>query len=305
MSLLKNICKNILIIGASGFLGSNLVSKIYGKNDYNIFCSSSNLSLVDNSKNWLYLDVTKPETIDNLPRNIDIIYYMAMSPHHRDFPDRANDIFDVNVQGLFTILEYARKTGVNKFILASSGSVYNESCDLITEETPLAIGDNCSFYAASKIAAEALISSYSQYFTISCLRCFYPYGKNLSDSMLISRMVYNIQNNLQIMLDGEDGFEFNPIYVDDAVDAFIAASNLNGFHIINIAGPERITLGGICRIISDLVVKKPYFINGGKSRSLVSSIEKMRNLLCSPKIMISEGIRFFVYSRAEKNEEKN
>ena len=282
-----------LIIGSSGFLGSHLIKKI-SESGQKYYCSSSNLSLVNKHQNMLYFDVTKPETINNLPQKIDIVYYTAMSPLYHNFPDNVKDVWDVNVNGLLLVLEYARNHGVQSFILASSGSIYSISSDMLTEESPLSIGEGCSFYASSKIAAEALINSYSKCFSICCLRLFFPYGKGLSDYMLFSRMVYNIQNELPIVLDGEDGFESNPVYIDDVVNAFIAASGLTGFHTINIAGLERISLGNICRIMGNLIGRKPNFVCGNKPWVIVSSIVKMTSLLCLPRVSINEGISLFI-----------
>jgi len=286
--------KKILVIGTSGFCASHLIKKI-SENCVEYYCSSSNLQLVNTRKNIFYFDATKPETIDNLPKKIDILYYMAMSPLYHNFPNNAKDVWDVNVNGLFLILEYARKHGVENFILASSGSVYSLESELITEQSPLIIDrGGCSFYASSKIAGEALINSYSNYFSICCLRLFFPYGIGLSEYMLFSRMVRNIKNYKPIILDGDDGFLCNPVYIDDVVNAFIAASGLKGFFTINIAGSETISLGKICRIIGNLIGIEPNFIHGSKSWMCVSSIEKMTSLLCLPRINIYEGLKLFV-----------
>jgi nucleoside-diphosphate-sugar epimerase len=242
----------------------------------------------------IYLDVTRPETFCNLPENVDVIYYMAMSPNYHNFPEYANEVWEVNVQGLFRTLEYARQAGVKHFVLASTGSVYAPSECLLDENSALAMGRGSSFYAASKIAAEALANSYADFYAISCLRFFFPYGKGLASSMLLSRMIHNIRNRIPIILDGEDGFEFNPIYIDDAVNACIVASSLDGFHTVNVAGSQKVTLGEVCRIIGKILNFEPNFVSGGGSKMVVANIEYMCNILGVPRINIQEGVKKFI-----------
>jgi nucleoside-diphosphate-sugar epimerase len=284
----------ILIIGANGFLGSHVASFLKNqKDDKDILVLCTTRSLGE-KKEWIYLDVTRPETFCNLPEHIDIIYYMAMSPNYHNFPEYANDIWEVNVQGLFRTLEYARQVGVKHFILASSGSVYAQSKRILSENSALAIGSGSDFYTTTKIAAETLLNSYVDFFSVSCLRFFYPYGKGLKTSMLLSRMVHNIRNRIPIVLDGKDGFKFNPIYIDDAVTACVAALLLEGFHTVNVAGPQETTLGEVCRIIGELLKCEPNFISGGKSKKVIADIEYMCNILSNPRITIREGMKNFI-----------
>jgi nucleoside-diphosphate-sugar epimerase len=286
----------VLIVGSSGFLGSHLATKL--SESHKVFCASRQSPSHDIRGRWIYCDVVKPETINNLPTHVDIIYYMAMSPRYYTFPAYVKDIWDVNVQGLLSLLEYARKSQALCFVLASSGSVYRAGAEPLSEDSSLAIGDGCNFYVSSKIAAEALLNAYSQYFSISCLRFFYPYGQGLSSVMLFNRMMESIMKDLPIILDGQDGFESNPIYIDDAINACVAAAKLEGFHTINIAGPEIVSLGRICRIISNLLGKStdPHFHYRGEYRTTVSRIDRMCELLVSPKIGILDGLREFVRS---------
>jgi nucleoside-diphosphate-sugar epimerase len=288
---------NLLIIGAGGFLGSHLAVFLKKQNENGlVYCTSRTFR---NERDLIYLDVNNPETFYNLPKHIDIIYYTVMSSNYHHFPEYASEIWNTNVQGLFRTLEYARNIGVKHFILASSGSVYAPSKYLLNENSALAIGGGSNFYAATKIAAEALVNSYTEFFSISCLRFFFPYGKGLAPYMLLSRMMHNIKNKLPIILDGNDGFEFNPIYIDDAVSACVAASSLEGLHTINVAGPEKITLGGICRIMGNILGYEPNFIKGGKFWRIVSQIDYMCNILDIPRINIQEGITQFIKKQTE------
>lgn len=83
---------------------------------------------------------TRPETLANLPAHADNIIYLAQSPHYRDFPAQAEHIWEVNVQGVLRMLEYARKAEAAYFLLASSGSVYAPSTVDFYEDSPLALG---------------------------------------------------------------------------------------------------------------------------------------------------------------------
>ena len=83
----------------------------------------------------------------------------------------------------------------------------------------------------------------------------------------------------------------NPVYVSDVVSAVLAALDLKGFHKINVAGPEVVSLKQICEMIGAKIGVKPIFEYDlqSKPRDLIGDIKNMMQLL-SPRYMLDEGL---------------
>jgi UDP-glucose 4-epimerase len=113
--------------------------------------------------------------------------------------------------------------------------------------------------------------------TFVIVRSFFIYGVGQRRDILISRLIYNIDNYKEIEINGEEGIKINPIYVTDAANAIANILNLEGEYIINIAGNEIICLKNLCLLIGELLSKKTIFriVNTYKN-DLVADIEFMK-----------------------------
>lgn len=284
-----------LVIGAGGFLGQHLCRML--RHDAALIPTSSDAALAAR-QGWLHLDVTAPDTLHALPPRVHSVVYLAQSPHYKNFPARAAHIWEVNVQGVLRLLEYAREAGARHFVLASSGSVYAPSVQDMREDAPLVQGVEGNFYIRSKIASELLLNAYSTFFSTACLRFFTLYGPGLGKNMLMTRMVHAVQEGLPIQLGGDDGLIFNPVYVEDAVRAVVSALSLKGNHTVNVAGPEVVTLGQVCRAIGEAVGREPNVVREGTGQRMVADISAMRALLCTSDVELRTGLGPLVRSCA-------
>ena len=77
--------------------------------------------------------------------------------------------------------------------------------------------------------------------------------------MFISRLIEAVRKGFPLKIQGKEGVRVNPIFVNDAVKAFSSAMELNGFHIINLAGPDVLHLRQIGEIIGKAVGRNPVF----------------------------------------------
>ena len=281
----------ILLTGGSGLLGKALISKLIDSH-YEVFCltksvqSSHSLGLdyipIDLSTNWHK---------DDLPSNISAIIHLAQSRHFREFPQHSDDVFRVNIESTFKLLNFARETGVQKFVYASSGGVYQPG-SLLNENAPLLpLQANLGFYAGSKMCSEILVQAYSNYFPITTLRPFFIYGKEQQRTMLIPRLFDSVKNNTPIVLNGENGITINPIHVSDASDALLCALSLEDSWTINIAGPELLSIRDICDCFGNYLGMEPkYSLTENSSSDLVGDISVMKELLMNPQRKLADHL---------------
>jgi len=126
---------NILITGAAGFTGKRL-SRRLAESGHMVYALARNLEKCRINSFLSHPNITVVEcnlrklNLKNLPSNIDVVYSLAQSQLFREFPAKAEDIFDVNIQALFEISQWARDKA-SKFIHVSSGGIYGGSSSRI------------------------------------------------------------------------------------------------------------------------------------------------------------------------------
>jgi len=287
---------NILVVGANGLVGRYLVKLLSEKDKDNLIIAlvrdkkklnfelSDNIIVIENDLGNMDLSL--------LPKNIDVIYYLAQSRRFRDFPNGAEDVLKINVVFPVILSNWAVNVGVKKFIYASSGGVYTDTSKPVKEFFYINANEKLDFYLSSKLSAEMLLRSFSNMFeTFVIVRPFFIYGVGQRRDMLIPRLIYNIDNYKEIEINGEEGIKINPIYVTDAANAIANILNLEGEYIINIAGNEIISLKNLCLLIGEFLSKKPILriVNTYKN-DLVADIEFMKKKLYNPVISLKEGL---------------
>lgn len=258
----------ILLTGAAGFVGKRLVRRLADAG-HEVFAlaravpagadaayfASPRVHLV--VQDLVQLDTT------SLPAGIEAVITLAQSSRFREFPGQAEEIFAVNVSANLKLLQWAVASGVGRFVHASSGGIYGGKLGAQFVETDLlAVDSPLGFYLGSKLCAEVVFQNYRQFFrTAVILRPFFVYGPGQRHDMFIARMVESVRTGRAIQLQGEDGLRINPVYVDDAASAFAGALALDGYHIINVAGPDVLTLRAACGIIGRAVGREPVYEN--------------------------------------------
>src|SRR5262249_43548975 len=160
-----------------------------------------------------------------LPRGVDAVCSLAQSSNFRNFPEKANDIFAVNVAANLGLVQWATSAGVGKFLYASSGGVYGGRRDgVLRESDPLTVNPALGFYLGSKLCAEILLQDYRSFFkTGAILRPFFVYGPGQKADMLVARLIESVRHSRPVQLHGSNGLRLNPVFVEDAAAAFAAA----------------------------------------------------------------------------------
>lgn len=282
--------KKIIVTGATGLIGSHLLKPLATLFEVHAISRLKTNDEIENVK-WHQADLNGGFKASTLPTNVEAVIYLAQSESFRDFPDKALDMFEVNTVKLLKMLDYARVAGAKKFVYASSGGVYGVGENGFSEDVTLPANGENGFYLSTKLCSEILAENYKQFMDIVILRFFFVYGKGQKRSMLIPRLVDNIQQGNPISLQGNEGIFLNPIHVSDAVSSVLAALELKGLHKINVAGPEVLSLKRISEIIGDKVGVQPIFRYDRTNMPghLIGNIDSMKKLLTSPLCFPLDG----------------
>lgn len=204
----------------------------------------------------------------------------------------------VNVEGTAVVLECARRSGVGRFVFASSSSVYGTA-----NQVPFSEDDTLlrpmSPYAATKIAGEALCHSYAHLYGMSttCLRFFTVYGPRQRPDLAIRRFVENISAGRPIPVFGDGATGRDYTYVDDIVDGIVRAlGHDHGFEIYNLGNSQPVLLREMIATIERVLGREAVIdrqpMQPGDMLVTCASIEKARRELgYQPATSFEAGIR--------------
>ena len=283
--------KHILITGCNGLIGDALVEQLQDGTLFQLYGISRSLNKKEST---FVLDLSTNWSDDILPKKIDIVIHLAQSEKFRDFPESANEVFQVNTLSTLKLLEYARKAGAKKFIYASSGGVYGNSDIGFNEESPLQPNKYLGFYLTTKFASELIVGNYASFFDINILRFFFVYGEKQKKNMLIPRLIDSVKTGKAILLQGEEGIKINPIYVYDAAKVITQIMQNEGSYNINIGGEEIVSIKNICDIIGKQLGITPNFeYQVLEVKNLIGDISKMKELY-KPITSFEEAIKLML-----------
>ena len=247
---------NILVTGASGYIGYHLIQKLV-LNDNDIIYGLSRNAVKIKAPNFKHLniDLLQQDFVNLLPQNIDLVFHLAQSNEYRNFPEKAVDIFSINVYSTQLLAEWCRKNYVKKFFFTSSGNVYKQQAKLLNEK------DTCDpdgFYGSCKYASEILLKPYSEFFQVSILRIFGVYGPE-QQKMVIPNIIERVKSESEITMAQNAGLYFTPLFIDDCVEMIMGLEKTikDKFSVFNLSGDIRTSIKEIAEITGEILHIKP------------------------------------------------
>jgi UDP-glucose 4-epimerase len=286
--------KTVVVTGANGLLGRELLAQLAQTHDVRALVHRAPRDPIRGVQ-YEVVDFLVDWSLNALPETADGIIHLAQSAHFRDVPARALEVFQVNITSTARLLDYAWRTGVQRFVFASSGGIYGNGTQPFRENSPISQPDSLGYYLGSKVSGEALVSSYAKFMKVMILRFFFIYGQRQNRTMLLPRLADNIRAGQPVTIQGENGLRLNPIHVVDAAKAVVASLKSESSAIYNIAGPEILSLRALCNEIASLVGSEARFQTApGDPYDVVGDIELMRANLHEPTISPRVGIRDIV-----------
>jgi dTDP-glucose 4,6-dehydratase len=260
---------NILVCGGAGFIGSAFIrnnlknnsdSKITNLDILTIGSNLKNLKDVESFSNYKFIkdDIRNESVINDLVKNTDAIINFAAESHVDRSIANPKPFLDTNILGTYSILEATRKFD-KQFIHVSTDEIYGDAYGQSSFDENSQINPS-NPYAATKAAADHLVSSYHRTYGINCIttRCTNNFGSYQFPEKLIPKTIIRSIKNLKIPLYG-DGMQIRSwIYVNDHVRAIenLISKGKPG-NVYNITAYEEITNKTIVEKILD-ILEKPH-----------------------------------------------
>jgi len=201
----------ILITGVAGFIGFSLANylikkkknvKVFGIDNYDNYYSISlkkkRIAVLNKSKKFSFskIDITKNENLKKYFKNkkFDIVFHFAAQAGVRYSLINPKKYIDANIYGFINLINCIKANKINKFIYASSSSVYGESKKFPLKEKGPTSPKN--IYGYSKLINEKIADYYSRIYDINSvgLRFFTVFGAWGRPDMLIIKLLNKNKN---------------------------------------------------------------------------------------------------------------
>ncbi len=301
--MLKN--KKILITGATGFVGSNLLRRCLQENaKVHIFTAAASdkwrIKGFLNRVNEHHVDLLDRKRLAKAVSKIkpDIIFHLAaygVSALQKD----VNRIIKTNFFGTMNLVNACNDVEFELFVNTGSVFEYGIKSGLLKEnELPEPVSD----YGASKAAATLYCQAIGkkENYPIITLRLFTPYGYYEEAQRLIPSVIISCLNNKNPKVSSPD-YVRDFIFIEDVMDAYIKAA-ANGKsarrEIFNIASGKKHSVGEVVHTIIKLTNDKlkpewgsvpNYHIESKEWQASISKVKRLLNW--QPKHNLEQGLK--------------
>ena len=307
-----------LVTGAAGFIASRVSEMLLDEGHSVIGVDNLNDAYDVRLKYWRLdrlrkkpgfefhqLDISRFEDLKALwesKKNVpfDAVFNLAARAGVRQSVADPWTYYDANTKGVLNLLELCKDYGVDKFIQASTSSIYGKDNPIpwredMNTDYPL------SPYTASKKAAEALCYTYHYLFgvDITVFRFFTVFGPAGRPEMSLFRFTQWISEGRPVLVFGDGSQSRDFTYIDDIARGVLLGRKKLGYEIINLGSDTPIVLIDAIRLIESMTGKEAIlrFEPRHKADIMASwaDITKAEQLLgWRPQTSFDEGIRQLV-----------
>ncbi len=308
----------ILVTGGAGFIGSHLVSHLLAAGHSRVvildnFCNFYDPA-VKHANAGLYEKDARVEVVSGSYCDLPLLeslfakHRFKQVVHLGGYPGVPASLkaplayIEANITGTVTLLEVARQFPLERFLFASSSTVYGRGAMApFQEDAPL--GTTLSPYGATKRSGEILGQTYLNLYQVPfvSLRFFNVYGIRLRPELALAAFAKRILTDQPITLYGDGSAQRDFTHVSDVCSGILTALTAPGIvgQAINLGHQEPVTVARLIALIEESTGKKakidqqPHRIED--MPLTCADLSKAKRLLgYSPQVSIEEGVREYV-----------
>jgi nucleoside-diphosphate-sugar epimerase len=298
-----------LVAGGAGFIGSHIVDRLLEKNIEVTVLDNLSTGYLENIEHcranakfqFIHGDIRDLILVRRIVKNVDVVFNEAALTSVSRSMKNPIEVNEVNVGGTLNLLEACINSKVQRFIHASSASIYGnpKTLPLTENSSPNPI----SPYAVAKLAAENYVQTFNLAYGLKtvCLRYFNVYGPKQALNVYsgaIRIFLDKLCRDQRPVIFGDGNQTRDFVYVEDVVEASMLALNNKKTvgEIFNIATGKPRTINDLVRTLQERLGKqhlKPIHRRPrqGDIRYSYANIKKAERILgYKPEFSLEKGI---------------
>jgi len=305
------MAERALVTGVAGFIGSHLAEELLSSgvevtgidsftDYYDIRLKQKNLDNLTQRAGFDFVAASINDTdLDALLDGVNFVFHLAAQAGVRaSWGTQFEDYIDSNIRATQRLCEAAKQKPIEKFVYASSSSVYGETTELPMREEGTV--RPVSPYGVTKLDAENLCLLYRKNYGLPavCLRFFTVYGPRQRPDMAIHRFLKGAMTGapLEIYGNGEQTRDFT--FVSDIVAANVLAMRYEGAEtVFNVGGGSRVSVNQVldlvgrhCRPDTEFEIRYRETERGDVGHTYADTSRARTELGFEPRTTLAEGI---------------
>lgn len=294
----------VLVTGGAGFIGSHTVDRLALEGHEVVVVdnlSTGKRRNVNRSARFYKVDI-QSRRLERVFRNErpSVVMHLAAQMDVRKSVE--DPIFDaqVNVLGMLNVIQQAVKHGTRKVIFSSSGgAIYGEQEVFPASETH--IMQPLSPYGLSKLCGEQYLAYYqrvggTQVVNLRYANVYGPRQDPYGEAGVVAIFIQKLLNNEQAIINGNGRQTRDFIFVDDVVEANLAAMGQDTQGTYNVGTGMETSINDLFRILVEQIGSKCKELHGPakkgeQMRSVIDPTKLRQELSWEPRVELSEGLK--------------
>lgn len=285
--------RRVLVTGASGFIGKQVVHALRGHADQIHTVQHTARQMSDSFNHTV--DLMNPEQVDRLIERIQpthLIHLAWYAEHGKFWSSRLNLDW---VAASLKLFETFAEQGGERAVFAGTCAEYDWENSPLNEQT--SANNPGTLYGICKNALRQIIEKYAVQTSVSVAwaRIFFLYGPGEHPNRLIPSILNPLLNDQPAIVRSGAHIR-NLMHVNDIAAAFVKILNSSATGIVNVAAGEEISLGDVARTLGEMTGKSHLLQieNAAGSREnpllLTADTTKLKSLGFTPRFALRDGL---------------
>ncbi len=247
----------VLITGAGGFIGRNLINHLATSQTLVALDKRQRPDTAPNAVQWVLSDLTNSEVLANALQGVDAVVHLAALKGSQACQTHPQEAAAANVTATLTLVQAARRAGVKRFIFASTYDLYGAlpaGASEFRESDPV---KPTTLYGTTKAVGEQIVlESFKEAVVLRLGHVFGP-GVRKERPDVITHFIAQACQSQPLVVQGSGKVRIDPIYVEDVcrcIERFLRKGAAAGTY--NVASGSSLTIREVAEAVASAAAER-------------------------------------------------